>query len=315
MPETLDLWETPKADYMIAGWRQWADAGSISSELPEYLIKQTDARQIGTLRPEGFYLFQIPGTHDLVRPVVRFDNGYPESLEVRRNDLFFTGNEQRRVVLFLGDEPHLDIERYTSAFLQAAQTLGVKRIIGLGGVYGELPYHKERMISCIYSLPAMKTEMERLAVTFSNYHGGASIASYLCRRAGEQGLEFVGLYAFTPAYNFADSDLLGNTIRIETDFMAWFGVMRRINYMLKTGFDLSDLERRSAQVVRVMDAKIAELDRAAPQLNVRDYLARLTSDFTEVTFDPLADVWEEELRRLLKDDPDDPDDPALRVED
>jgi hypothetical protein len=309
MPEALDLWETPKAEYttMIAGWRQWADAGSTSSELPQYLIKQTGARQIGTLRPDGFYLFQIPGTHDLVRPVVRFEDGYPESLEIRRNELFYAANAERQqgTVIFLGDEPHLDIERYTDAFLQAAKTLGVKRIISLGGVYGELPYNKERMVSCIYSLPSLKEELDHLAVNFSDYHGGASIGSYLCRRAGDQEIEFVGMYTFCPAYSFAEPALSGNSIRIETDFMAWFGVMRRINYLLKTGFDLSDLERRSAQVVRVMDAKIAELEHAAPHLNVREYLDKLSENFTEVTFDPLADVWEEELRRLLDNDSDD----------
>jgi proteasome assembly chaperone (PAC2) family protein len=303
MPDALDLWEHPKAQqiYMLAGWRQWADAGSVSSELPEYLIQQTKARPIGTIRPDGFYLFQIPGTHDLVRPVVKFDEGYPESLETRRNELFYTGDEQRGVVIFLGDEPHLDIERYAAAFLQAAKTLGVKRIVGLGGVYGELPYNKERMISCSYSLPHMKEEMSRLAVNFSDYHGGASLGSYLCRRARDQGMEFVGLYAFAPAYSFTEPTLIGNGIRVEHDFMAWLGVMRRVNYMLKTGFDLSDLEQRSEQVVRVMDAKIAELERTVPQLGVREYLTRLSEGFNEVTFAPLDDVWEDELRRLFDD--------------
>jgi proteasome assembly chaperone (PAC2) family protein len=303
MPDALNLWEQPKAQqiYMLAGWRQWADAGSVSSELPQYLVRQTKARPIGTIRPDGFYLFQIPGTHDLVRPVVKFEEGYPESLEIRRNELFYTGDEQRGVVIFLGDEPHLDIERYAAAILQAARTLRVKRIVGLGGVYGELPYNKERVISCNYSLPHMKEELSRLAVNFSDYHGGASIGSYLCRRAGDQGMEYVGLYAFAPAYGFAEPSLAGNGIRVEHDFMAWLGIMRRVNYMLKTGFDLSDLEQRSEQVVQAMDAKIAELEQTVPQLGVREYLARLSEAFDEVTFDPLDDVWEDELRRLFGD--------------
>lgn len=303
MSDVLELWERPEADRidMIAGWRQWADAGSISSGLPQYLIQQTKARQIGAIRPDSFYLFQIPGTHHLVRPVVKFDEGYPQSLEARRNELFYTGDEQRGVVFFLGDEPQLDIERYVAAFLQAAQTLGVKRIVSLGGVYGELPYDKERLVSCIYSLRSMKEEMRSLAVNLSDYHGGASIGSYICRRAGEQGIEFVGFYAFVPTYEFSNLANFGNTLRIENDFMAWLGVMRRINYMLKTRFDLSDLEQKSARLLQVMDAKVEELDSMAPQLGVREYLTRLSEEFAEVTFDPLDEVWEEELRRLLDD--------------
>ncbi len=303
MSDVLELWERPEAGHidMIAGWRQWADAGSISSGLPQHLIQQSKARHIGTIHSDSFYLFQIPGTHHLVRPVVKFDEGYPQSLEERRNDLFYAGDEQRGVVFFIGDEPHLDIERYVAAFLQAAQTLGVRRIVSLGGVYGELPYDKERMVSCIYSLPGMKEEISNLAVNLSDYHGGASIGSYICRRAGEQELEFVGFYAFVPTYEFSTLANIGNTLRIENDFMAWLGVMRRINYMLKTRFDLSDLEQKSARLLQVMDAKVEELDSAAPQLGVREYLARLSEEFTEVTFDPLDEVWEEELRRLLND--------------
>src|SRR5690606_5346996 len=68
MPDRVEIWEKPAAPevYMLAGWRQWADAGSVSSGLPQYLIQQTGARKIGQIRPDGFYLFQIPGTHDLV---------------------------------------------------------------------------------------------------------------------------------------------------------------------------------------------------------------------------------------------------------
>ncbi len=303
MSDAVEIWEQPKARqvYMIAGWRQWADAGSTSSGLPGYLIQQTGARQIGAIRPDGFYLFQIPGTHDLVRPAVRFENGYPQALETPRNELFYTEDSRQGVVFFLGDEPHLDIERYTAAFLHAVRSLGVKRIVGLGGVYGELPYDKERMVSCIYSLPDMLEEVSRLAVNLSDYHGGASIGSYICRRAGEGGIEFVGLYAFVPTYNFSNLAQIGNVMRIENDFTAWLGVMRRINYMLKTGFDLSDLERKSESLLQSVEAKIEELDGMAPQLRVREYLARLSEEFTETPFDPLDDVWEEELRRLFDD--------------
>lgn len=304
MTEALELTERPEAGEMVmlAGWRQWADAGSVSSGLPQYLVQQTKARRIGTIRPEGFYLFQIPGTHDLIRPVVRFEEGYPQSMETPHTDIYYTGDAQRGVVIVLGDEPHLDIDRYVATVLHAARTLNVKRIVGFGGVYGELPYNKERMVSCNYSLPRLKEELSDLAVTFSDYHGGASIGSVMCRRAADADMEYVGLYAFVPAYSFATLADADSAIRIENDFTAWLGVMRRVNYMLKTGFDLGDLERRSAQVGRVMDTKIAEIDESSPQLGVRDYLTRLEDDFNELTFAPLGDVWEAELRRLLDDD-------------
>ncbi|MCB9134612.1 MAG: PAC2 family protein [Anaerolineales bacterium] len=298
---TLDLSETPQADeiYLLAGWRQWADAGSVSSGLPEYLIQHTKAKKIGTIGPDGFYLFQFPGTHDLVRPVVKFDQGYAESLEVPRNEIFYSGNQRRGLVFFIGDEPHLDIERYVQDFLKLAEMLKVKRIIGFGGVYGELPYEKERMVSGSYSLRYLKDELNHLAVSFSDYHGGASIGSYICRRAGEKGMEYVALYAFVPMYDFSAISQLGNTVRIENDYMAWLGIMRRVNYMLKLDLSLKDLERRTKRLLQLFDEKVEELERNNPQLGVRNYLQQLSEGFTETPFEPLEDVWEEELNRLL----------------
>jgi proteasome assembly chaperone (PAC2) family protein len=301
MSDLVEIWEQPQAEetYMIAGWRQWADAGSISSRLPLYIIQQTEARQIGEVRSDDFYIFQIPGTHDLVRPVVKFDQGYPESLQTRKNEIYYTEVDQHGFVIFTGDEPHLAVERYVESFLEAARILGVKRIISFGGVYGELPYDKERMVSAIYSLPHMKEEIEELAVNLSDYHGGASIGSHLCRRAGDAGMEYVSLYAFVPTYDFSKVAKVVNAIRIENDFMAWLGVMRRVNHMLKANFDLTELEEKSQHLLQTVDEKVEEIDRDTPQLDVRDYMRRLSDEFDEKIFNPLDDLWEQEIRRIF----------------
>lgn len=301
MPDALEIWSKPEADeiYMIVGWRQWADAGSVSSGLPQYLIQQTNARKIGQIRPDGFYIFQVPGTHDLMRPVVKFNQGFPEVLQIQQNDFYYTGDEHKGAVIFIGDEPHLDIERYIASILEAARVLGVKRIVGLGGVYGELPYDKERTVSSNYSMPHLKKELDQLAVTLSDYHGGASIGSVLCKLSGDQDMEYVGLYAFVPAYDFSLVSQSNNTIRIENDYMAWLGVMRRINHMLKLGINLANLEQKSRRLVELVETKVDELENANPQLGVREYLRRLSEEYVEVPFTPLEDVWEENLRRLL----------------
>ncbi len=301
MAETYELWKKPTSQevYLIAGWRQWADAGSVSSALPEYLINLLGAERIGAIHPDGFYIFQVPGTHDLVRPTVKFEEGYPASLETPHNDLYYAGDSQRGVAILIGDEPHLDIERYVRALLSIAKDLHVRRIIGLGGVYGELPYDKERMISANFSLLAMKEEINQLAVNLTDYQGGASIGSYVCRRAGEGGIEYVGLYAFVPAYDFSPVVHIGTGMRLENDYMAWLGVLRRIDHMLKLHLDLADLELKSQHLIKMMDAKVEEIERDAPQLGLREKLNELSANFKETPFIPLDDVWEEELKHLL----------------
>jgi proteasome assembly chaperone (PAC2) family protein len=300
MPDELELQSIPKAAdlSMIVGWRQWADAGAVSSGLPQYLVQQTNAKKIGTIRPDGFYIFQVPGTHDLVRPGVKFTEGYPELLDTPENELYYAGDEKHGVVFLIGDEPHLDIERYTATVLRAARQFGARRIIGLGGVYGEVPYDKERLVTGIYSLHKMKDELVRLAISLSDYEGGASIGSYLCKRAGENGMEYMGMYAIVPAYDFSGGEEVGNSLRLENDFGAWLSITRRLNYILKLDLDLTDLEERNKELIRVVESKVDEVDQAAPQLGIRDTINRVSEEFSEVTFNPLDDVWEEELKRL-----------------
>jgi proteasome assembly chaperone (PAC2) family protein len=302
MSDSVELWKTPTAGevVMLAGWRQWADAGSTSSGLPQYLIKRLNAEKIGRIKTGGFYLFQIPGTHDLVRPVVKYNEGLPVSLQTNENEIFYAEDGGRGWVIFVGDEPHLNIEEYVAAFLHVAEVLGVKRIVAFGGVYGELPYEKERLISSSFSVPRLKPEVERLAVNLTEYHGGASIGSVICKRAGEQDREFISLYAFVPAYEFSAAAQIGNSIRIENDYLAWLGLLRRLNYLLKSNLDTADLEKKSRKLIRAVDSKVEELENSAPQMGVREYLRKLSDDFNETVFNPLDDVWEEELRRLYE---------------
>lgn len=333
MPSAIEFTERPQSRHlvMLIGWRQWADAGSMSSGLPQYLIQRSDARRIGSLPPNGYYLFQIPGTHDLVRPVVNFVDGFPRSLKTPRNELFFSGNADDGVIYFLGDEPHLDVESYIGAILDAAQELGVSQIVGFGGVYGELPYDRERLVSCTYSLREMKSDLEALSVTLSDYQGGAAIGSYLCKRASERGMKYASFYAFVPTYDFSNFAEITSSIRIENDFTAWLAVMRRVNRYLDTRFDLSDLEEKSQRLHQMLDEKVDELDNVAPGSGLREYFAELGDAFTEMSFDddddtddatlddapPLDDMWESALRHILDDDSagagpsrDDGDEPA-----
>ncbi|MBE7469700.1 MAG: hypothetical protein DPW09_36660 [Anaerolineae bacterium] len=307
MEELIELWEEPKAEekYMLVGWRQWADAGAISSNLPQYLIEHIGAKKIGQLKPHGFYLFQLPGAHHFLRPEINLVDGYRQSLKVKKNDLFYAGNERKGLFIFLGDEPHLNVERYAETFFDLVETLGVKRVVTVGGVYGAVPYDKERQISTVFSLPRLKGELADYALRFANYEGGVSIGSYLADQAEQRGLEYIVWYAFVPAYDFSTLSPNLQGMVVENDFKAWYDLMRRFNHMTGLGLDLSDLARRSDELLSVMSEKLDTLERRLPQHSIRDYLAELTADFVETPFIPLDDVWERELGDLLEDLDDD----------
>ena len=302
MNDLTELWEKPPSGkYMIAGWHQWADAGVVSSALPQYLIDQTQARKIGKMKSDGFYLFQIPGTHHLLRPVVKLDEGYRQELREKRNEFFYAGDDGKGFLIFLGEEPHQNEEQYAGAFFDAIEELGVQRVAAVAGVYGAVPYDKNRDVSCVYSLPTMKDELAKYAVRFSNYEGGATISMYLAHKAEERGIEFFRFCAFTPAYDLSKGSMLVQRMTVEQDFKAWYDLMIRLNHMFNLDMDLSDLEKRSDDLIAEWDSKIDHIAEAMPQLKVAAYMEQVNEDFAEVSFVPLSDLWEEELGHLLED--------------
>jgi predicted ATP-grasp superfamily ATP-dependent carboligase len=304
MDELVELGRIPSATEinMIVGWHQWADAGAISSGLPQYLVDHLNADKIGEIKPDGFYLFQVPGTHDLLRPVIKLHEGYRMELRAKENVFYYAGDEDKGLVIFIGEEPHQNQERYADAFFDAVEALHVRRVIAMGGVYGAMPYDKDREVSCVYSLPRLKDELGPYAVKFSNYEGGSTIGTYLVDRAEHRDVEFLVFYGFVPSYDFSELSMLLSGMRIENDYRAWYELLRRVNHMFGMEIDLAELELESEALTASMDEQIAELDQQAPRLKVHEYLETLSEEFVERPFMPMDDLWTRELRDLFDED-------------
>ena len=304
MDDLVTLWEKPTAKemFMIAGWHQWADAGTISSGLPQYLIEKLDARQIGEITSYGFYLFQVPGTHHFLRPQVKLEGGYRRSIEARTNEIYFAGDDERGLIIFIGHEPQLSAEEYSDAFLDLVEELQVQRVVILGGVYGPVPYDRDREISCVYSLPQMRQELDTYAVRFSDYEGGATIGTFIADRAEEHEIELLVFYGFVPAYDFSSLVEGHQSLRVERDFKAWYDIMRRLNHMFGLALDLGELEEQSEALLSSLRERINELDRDIPQVDLHHFIDKMAEDYAERPFVPLGDVWEQGLRDIFGED-------------
>lgn len=286
---------------MIAGWQQWADAGAVSSGLPLYLLEQTQAKKIAEIDPDGFYLFQIPGTHDLFRPMVKLQEGHRESIEGKANEFYYAGDDEQGFVIFLGEEPHLNEELYAEAFFDVVEELGIERVAAVAGVYGAMPYDKEREVSTVYSHPSMKEELNKYAVRFSSYEGGATISMYLADQAERRGIEFFRFCTFVPSYDFSKAGIAVQPIAIAEDYKAWYDLMVRLDHMFGLGLHLSDLQQKSEELIAEWDVKIAQVAESMPHLGVTKYMEKLRAEFKEMPFVPLSDLWTDELKGLLDD--------------
>jgi hypothetical protein len=124
---------------------------------------------------------------------------------------------------------------------------------------------------------------------------------YLAHRAELRGVEFFRLCAFVPSYDFSQASTLVHPIAIDQDFKAWYDIMTRLEHMFDLNIDLSDLEQRSDKLVLEWHAKIEQLAMKMPQLGVKNLIDQVNKEFTEMSFEPLSDVWEEALGDLFDD--------------
>jgi proteasome assembly chaperone (PAC2) family protein len=288
---------------LIAGWRQWADAGDVSSGLPHYLTQETRAARIGTLDAPDCYLFQMPGTHHLLRPVVRLADGHRVELGQPENEFFLAAAGGQEFIVFLGTEPHRNEYQYSDAFLDAVRVMGVQTVAVVAGVHGAVPHWRERRVSSVYSTPPLKTRLERLNVRFSAYEGGATIGMYLAARASGRNVSLCRLCAYVPTYTFSAGSTIVHRMAMDEDFVAWHGLMRRLNRLLGLTLDLSDLASRGEALTSAWNDQIDELSTSLPRLRVHEYLERVEDEFDAEGSDDDDDLWAAALRDIVDGSP------------
>ena len=309
------LREKPEAKYMIAGWRrQWSDGGEISSGLPRYLIDKLGAREIGEFGPEVgkmCFPFQVPGTHGAYRPRVAYEDGLPSRAMHRRNYFYYCEGSGAGdgLIIFLGEEPWMRLDIYGQAFFSAVKQLGVQKTVAVEGYNGAAPPDVERNVSCVYSQPHMKEELDRYALRYSNYgsrgRSGPTIGMALISIAHDQhpDVEMFRLGAMAPMFPFLTSN--NEPVGITRDHRAFYDIMRRLKFMFSLDIDLSELltlaDNEGRQLQESLE-RIAEGNPRAKELIDRARADYNLSPFVEpVELDPALDRTLEDILSNMPD--------------
>ncbi|MFC2022166.1 PAC2 family protein [Chloroflexota bacterium] len=272
--------KTEKPTFMIAGFHQWSNAGNVSSGIPEYLIEKLHAKRVGHIRKSDFYIFQLPGSHYMFRPSVRYIEGYEgDYQEEPLNDFYYAEIGEKRLVIFIGTEPNQREDVYVNALLDGAKELGVRRLVVPGGAGVEVPFDKERLISCTYSLKQMKEELNNYAVKFSNYDRTATLGMVINHYSNKRGIESVCMTARTPSYQFS--------FEISSDKRAMYDILRRIRYMFGINLDLSGLEKESKQQISDFEKALKRLFIEDPSFEpqITTYMEQIVERFEELKFE------------------------------
>lgn len=253
---------------LLVGFSGWMDGGDVSTGTIKCLIEKLAAEGFAELKPEGFYIYNFPGSMEmssLFRPHTRIRKGLIRSYEVPKNEFFCAENAD--LILFWGKEPNLLWEEFADCILSVCEEFGVTMIYFVGSVAGLVPHTRDPRLFCSVSDAKLKEVHERYGLKFTDYEGPASFITYLTTRCSEQNLSMATLVATIPAY------VQGNNPKcIEA-------VTRRLLGILGLQIELDDVRVLSDE----FEKKLTEMVQEQPEL--ASTIRKLEEDYDNEIFD------------------------------
>lgn len=282
-------WDEHPADLrdpiMVAAFGGWNDAAAAASSAVVFLGERFGARRLAAIDPEEFYDFQA------TRPLVDLTGGernapivWPEvELLVAR-----PADSPRDVILVAGAEPSMRWRTFCGLLLDAAGTLGVRRVVTLGSLLADVVHNHPIRLTGMASDPGL---IAGLDFRTPSYAGPTGIIGVLHHAATEAGLESVSMWAPVSHYAAGLTNAKGS-----------LALVRALERVTGVSVDAGDLERAAEtfenQVARAVEAE-PRLRQLVEQLE--DAAERADDDAPLPTGEELAAELERFLRE--RDDP------------
>ena len=201
--DKLKIYHKPKLKNarLLLGFYGWMDGGDVSTGTVKYLIEQFGAERFATIKPEGFYIYSLPGSMEmssLFRPHAIIENGMVQKYRIPRNTFYC--DEENDLVLFIGKEPNLAWEQYCECIFSLCERFDVREIYFVGSVAGLTPHSRKPRIHCSVSNEKLKGALRQAGLKFVNYEGPSSIITYMTVQAAKKDFNMTSLVAEIPAY-------------------------------------------------------------------------------------------------------------------
>ena len=267
-----------KQPVIVCGISGWVDGGQAATGSVEYLSKKLGATRFAEMPAARFHLYQVPGQPSL-RPYIRIEDGLLKEHRFPQNQFYYWGSpdDGNDLILFLGTEPNLNWEEYTSGILDIAKGFGAARIYLLGGVLDKTPHTKEPAVSCSCSSPELKKEMQKYGVQFTNYEGPGRYGTSLLYSCQERGIEMVTITARTTYYPEFNIVISHNPKAIRA-------LIRRLDHLLKTNLDMSDLDGDVGEFESKFNSMTGQ------RSEFQAYIEQLEKEYTEVKYEEPLEI-------------------------
>lgn len=235
-PDLLQIHRCPPLQEatLLLAFAGWMDGGDVSTGTVRRLVHLLGAQTIAEIDPEPFYVFNLPGSMELAtlfRPHVEIAGGVVKHLALPTNTFYV--HDPGNLVLFIGQEPHLQWRTFGACIFDLAHQLGVRRMLFVGSFGGAVPHTREPRLYVTCSDPQQLPELTRYRLRTTQYQGPGSFTTYLMTQAPSAGVEMTALVAEIPGY------LQGaNPLCIEA-------VTRRLAKILRLPLDLAAMRTAS----------------------------------------------------------------------
>lgn len=260
---------------LIAAFEGWSDGGEAASGALQHLSEAWGARPFASIDAEDFFDFTS------TRPRVRLDEQLNRSIEWPSNQLLAASppGAAHDIVLLAGTEPQLRWKTFTTALVEALESLGVEMAFTLGALLADVAHTQPVRVTGSSSDPQLAG---RLNLRRSRYEGPTGILSVLTERLARGGVATASLWAAVPHY-----------VAQTPSPKAALALVEKVSSLLGVATDVVDLQIAASAYERGVN----DLVEADP--DVAEYVAQLERDEDEIEPEEV-DSLAEEVERFLR---------------
>jgi len=267
---------------MVCAFKGWNDAGEAASAALGFIRGHFESAEVATIDPEEFYDFTA------VRPNVRLTEGFTREIDWPENTLSTAQvpGAEGDLVMLEGTEPSLRWKRFTGQVIEAANQLGVRRVITLGALLADVPHSRPVSIT---GLASDQDVMGRMGYGRTTYEGPTGIVGVLHHACAQAGFETSSLWASVPHY-----------VAAAPNPKVALALVRAFEGVAGVAVDAGELEEAAEDYERQVTAAVA----SDPE--VKAFVERLESAVDEVDLTeeeehiPSADTIARDFQRFLR---------------
>lgn len=273
-----------KSPVMIAAFGGWNDAAAAASGAVVFVGERLGARRVASLDPEAFYDFQA------TRPLIELSSDTGSSIMWPEVELLVARvpDGPHDVLLVAGAEPSMRWRTFCTLLLDAAQALGVTRVVTLGSLLADVVHSHPVRLTGITSDPAF---ISGLGFREPSYSGPTGIVGVLHHEAAARGIETVSLWAPVSHYAAGLTNSKGS-----------LALVRALDPVAGITVDMGELEEAAAsfegQVARAVESE-PRLRQLVEQLE--DAAANVSEEDSDHGPLPTGDELAAELEQFLRD--------------